>query len=282
MSTADTRPSRHLDSLEVVSAVNTDSKYLDCVVPFLAFWDLIASEISLAVTVRILVVADELPESLQPYAGNCVVVRPSTDSALEAQIGRVALAADSRASLAMTTDIDMFPLSGAVTERAIRELHRASADVAIVRDVLPPGQYPMCYVIASPATWGEIGGISDVSTTREAVHRLSKPFAPSYEGTHGGAGWTSDQQLLYEGVERVQGRGGQVLKLSDSLTGHKRMDRGSHPFPINWLLLPLVRGGRFSDYHVHHPIRRYKRFIQALLALTRSRLHLRRIPIQGG
>jgi hypothetical protein len=84
-----------------------------------------------------------------------------------------------------------------------------------------------------------------------------------YAGVHGGPGWSIDQRYLWEKLQSPM-LFNRVRLLTDSETGHRRLDRNAHRWPINWFFLPLALAGYFTDYHVHHPIRNYKLFVNVL------------------
>jgi len=262
----------HSLSLEIITATNLNAKYLTCVPSFIDFWKLIDAESSFAFTPRVVVIAEEYPSALVGFEEYCQVVSPGRNhTALVAQLARLVYAADSDKDLVMTSDIDMLPLSSHVTDFALHEMLKRTTDLAIVRDVLGIGQFPVCYTIASPEKWTDIV-MSTGASHVDRITEIAAEFVKAYEGSHGGPGWFTDQEFLWDRVNALENSGASVLRLADDQTGHLRLDRVLHRFPLNWLLLPFVRYGIFSDYHVHHPISRNHRFISALKTVTRQRI----------
>ena len=252
-----------------LTAVNLDPKYLSCVPNYIDFWLSLNSRTSEKKYLpKVLVIADALPPELERQSEFCEVIRPvdGVSSVFVSQTIRVYFPAFMVADYVITSDVDMFPLDDAVFQRALEEID-GGGEFVVCRDVLEKGQLPICYNISSPPTWQAITGISHIS---QLANQLSRDFRTlsdnhGYSGTHGGDGWFADQIKLFELVSSFEATGGVVLRLRDAETGHKRLDRISHVFPLNWFALPAVFLGRYTDYHVHHPIARYSRFTKWLL-----------------
>jgi hypothetical protein len=252
-----------------LTAVNLDPKYLSCVPHYIDFWlSLNGRRSETKYLPKVLVIADTLPPELEKQSQFCEVIQPmgGVSSVFVSQAIRVYYPGLLDADYVITSDVDMLPLDDVVFQRALEEIDGGD-EFVVCRDVLEEGQLPICYNIASPATWEVITGISHIS---QLANQLSNDFrtlidSHGYSGAHGGNGWFADQIKLFKLVSRFEVTGGVVVKLQDAETGHKRLDRIGHVFPLNWLTLPAVFLGRFTDYHVHHPIARYSRFTKWLL-----------------
>jgi len=258
-----------------LTAVNLEEKYLSCVPYFIDFWLALKSHRSdVSFEPKVLVVAGELPIELLDYRNWCELYSCSEElsSVFVSQNIRTLQPSLESSDYVITTDVDMLPLHTRVFMSAIEEI-LSGEEIVICRDVLSPGQYPICYNLASPATWNKI---NNVNCTEDIDKKLVEVFEQissngDYRGQHGGSGWFTDQEILYEEINMFEKLGGRVKKLSDRDTRHRRLDRLWHPFPINWLLLPLVPFGFFSDYHVHHPIGLHKRYVKIVLSLLKFR-----------
>jgi hypothetical protein len=251
-----------------LTAVNLNEKYLACVPSFIEFWLTLRSErLAVAYEPKVLVIANALPAELERYREWCEVltVHEGISSTFGSQMVRILYPSVEDADLVLTTDVDMLPISDRVFQRAIGELEKG-AEFVICRDVLAPGQYPICYNIASPGVWRQLNGIGSHRDLHSNLKSLFERFSDGvlYMGTHGGSGWFADQEVLYSLVEEFKSQGGRVAKLSDKQTSHLRLDRLFMPFPINWLLIPALLLGLFTDYHVHHPVSRYKLYLKVV------------------
>jgi hypothetical protein len=214
---------------------------------------------------RVAIIAEEIPKKLLRYSENLILISPQgLDSAFVSQVIRIYMAGISEAQYAMTSDVDMLPLNPKVYEFGIRNVYNSN-DFVVLRDVLPAGEFPICYNLASAKTWNQLFIDQKNKSSSEFLNRVNSKYNAddSYSGIHGGIGWSIDQRFLYDSVVD-SGTAIQIKKFTDAQTGHRRLDRIHHRFPFNWLLLPFVVFGRFSDYHVHHPIQKNTFFVRAL------------------
>ena len=266
------------NQLQVIAltAVNLNQKYLACVPTFIDFWlELNRTQNAVEYIPKVVVVAKTLPKELERYSSWCELrEEPSSVSSIfVSQVVRILQPSLEVADFVLTTDVDMLPLSDAVYEKALESITEG-AEFVVCRDVLKKGQYPICYNIASPSAWRRL---NNVLSEQMLVGVLSKRFKQldSYSGERGGRGWFKDQEFLYDMVSDFESKGGVVTKLGDGLSKHRRFDRLFTPFPLNWIALVALIFGSFTDYHVHHPIRKYSRFIRAVKCALRIRVSWR-------
>ncbi len=253
-----------------LTAVNTNPKYLSCVPLFIEYWlSLKPSGQNIVYQPKVLVIASELPKQLDQYSKWCELfdVGQEVSSTFASQGIRILSPALQSSDYVLTTDVDMLPMSDRLFQLGLKAIQKG-ADFIVCRDVLSNQQYPICYNLASPKVWMSLNGIQ---SSKDVSFLLSKWFTTErtkgqYKGEHGGFGWFADQERLYDLVNDFEQRGGRVRRFSDKQTGHKRLDRLT-PFPLNWLLLPFVSTGVFTDYHVHHPVNKNWRFIRAVKKL---------------
>jgi len=146
----------------------------------------------------------------------------------------------------------------------------------ICRDVLPPGQYAICYNLAAPSVWGQVTGVRCMEDVSEI---LLREFANSqkrnngYSESHGALGWYSDQEYIYKAVDCFElNSPGKVLRFSDKDTQHSRLDRAAAYFPFKWFLLPRVLLGSLTDYHVHHPVSKNRTYVFAVYCMVRAKI----------
>lgn len=251
-----------------LTAVNLNSKYLSCVPYFIDFWlSLKPERRSITYVPKVMVMADSLPKELESYKRWCEVfpLDSTIPSAFGSQAVRILQPSMESADYVITTDVDMLPLSDRVFQAALDEVE-AGVQFVVCRDVLPKGQYAICYNLASPNAWREVSGIKSLEEVHSSLIEMLKriPEGSNYSGDHGGEGWFTDQEVLFSMVNDFEAKGGRVAKLRDKQTRHKRLDRLFMPFPISWLFLPGLYWKLFTDYHVHHPIDRYEKYLKAL------------------
>lgn len=262
--------------LEVLASSDLHNKYLSCVPMFINFWLSTNLDPAIEIRPRVLIVANILPNLPFDYLQYCTLLDPGkAPTSFVAQVARLTEAPKSNADFVMTTDIDMLPLNQRVTKLCISKLLVNPKSFIIARDVLDAGQYPICYNLASPATWSQLlkTNAFDNPTPMEILAIYGG--GSKYSGIHGGEGWTIDQEFLYSLVESSSSTIS-VIKLQDIETKHRRLDRVRHRFPRNWMVLPLILFGRYTDYHVHHPIQKYWIYTRVVKKIMQGRNLFRR------
>lgn len=260
--------------ITVLTASDLSPKYLECVPWYIDFW-LAQESQTPGVKFRpsVLVIADQLPEQLVHYSEYCNVIKTDLPTAFVAQNIRTLYSALVNSDLVMTSDVDMLTMNSRLIDTALQKWpdSRISA-FAVLRDVLPAGQFAICYSVAAPDTWSDVFRVNSI----EDVHiRLRKLFdrlnSEEYQGSHGGYGWFLDQEYLFERVTDAEVNAGlNLLRLTDQDTGHRRLDRVFHRGPLKWLAIPRITRNYYSDYHVHHPVHANVNFLSKLLSIKRK------------
>lgn len=239
----------------VVTAVNANPRYLWMAPYWLRFWQLLARDASYPITP--IIIAVDLPAHRVniPLHKSMIWLDSggSHSSALASQLVRI-IWPGSLPDLpgnVVTSDVDMLPLSLRAFDCARRHAQARDCFV-VVRNVLEADQqFPICYNVAPPSLWRDIFQSSG-SVEADLARALEQ--CRSYEDTHGGVGWFSDQQLLYSRVSSWEERGGAVVRLQDEDFGHRRLDRTSS-LARTFLTGPFVTSGRWTDFHAYPPSR---------------------------
>ena len=149
----------------------------------------------------------------------------------------------------ITSDVDMVPLTDRYFHRPLARIDRRH--FVCYRDVLLDlGELPICYNAGLPRTWASIFGIESIDDVRSRLRAWGEGV--EYAGTHGGAGWTTDQRQLYR-ILLDRGRAEHdVWILDDDFTGYHRLERA---YVEKWgeLSPDALRGierRAFSDFHL--------------------------------
>lgn len=127
------------------------------------------------------------------------------------------------------------------------------------RDVLlPRGELAIAYNAARPETWADVFSIADQDDVRA---RLSEWAAgTSYEGSRGGAGWYTDQLVLYQTALPWGERTGRLWLLDDDYTSYRRLDRLD--IEREGILTSGMRQGllrrAYTDFHCLVPHNRFE------------------------
>jgi hypothetical protein len=175
---------------------------------------------------------------------------PALDTAFQAQCIRLLYPALlDGAGAVITSDVDMVPMSPRYFHRPLTRID--SRHFVCYRDVLLPlGELPICYNAALPATWASIFKVHDLDDVRTRLREWA--HGVEYAGTHGGAGWTTDQRQLYRILLERGRQERDVWILDDDFTGYRRLERA---YVEKWgMLSDAARRGierrSFSDFHL--------------------------------
>jgi hypothetical protein len=266
--------------ITALTATNLNPKYLSCAIHFVKFWLAQGSSQNNQYTPLVIVVAQDFPDELISIRDYCVVFNPprGLSDVFTSQFVRSLYAPLIKSDLVLTTDVDMFPLSLNVFKHVLQSSTKPLSTFHVCRDVLPDGQYAICYNLAAPDVWSEVTGvktIDDVSMVLRREFSDASERNSGYSEDHGAAGWYSDQEFLYRIVELFEQKSkGKVLRFNDQATRHSRLDRASASFPMKWFLLLRVLFNSLTDYHVHHPVVDNKRYILAVYLAVRFKRFL--------
>ena len=255
--------------IAVLTAVNDQKSYTDCVDLYLDSWKKISAT-SRNTWIPLIIKISKNTITLESGSKNYEwsLLDFKTPTSLISQVSRLLVPSFVDADFIVTTDIDMLPLNLRVFDRALVELESGSGDFVVCRDVLKPGQFPMCYNIASPKIWGEIFPTNLTLELSRIWARIEKDF----DGRRGKRGWYFDQEYLHEKLSTAELRGLRVIKMKDSVTMHRRLDISRR----NILLWPLITfrilQGSYSDFHLKLPLSKHRVFIVYILFLNALRV----------
>lgn len=230
--------------VEILAATNLEPRYLDCVEPFIKFVLTLESSLPAVEFIpRVILTADEIPATLSNYAEFIDTYPATLPSGFVAQNIRTLSASISSADVVVTSDIDMMPLTAKAFDVGLRSLLDHPTAFVVLRNVLEPGQYPICYNLAAPDVFCEVIGTKDEQSISQRLQQIWHKTInhAGYDGQHGGAGWYSDQEHLFIAVEKFRQKHiHRVLLFDDNSTGHRRLDRAGKRGKLRWFWLGLV------------------------------------------
>jgi hypothetical protein len=231
----------------VVTATDLNPLYCDFIPNFVRAWKAVIPEAD----VRIILVADEIPEALLPWSEHLVLFKPIPRmlTAFQAQCIRLLYPREvKRDEGVLITDMDMLPGN--------RRYYMGSAALGgkdrfiVYRDVCFPGEIAMCYNAAHPSVWTSLFG-------SEPTEMVLKSWYPvDYDGAHGGVGWGTDQLKFKQIFDAWTGP---KVVLNDAITQFTRLDR-IHPwnFTNRVQLRNTIVAGFICDYHCLRPYSEHK------------------------
>jgi hypothetical protein len=229
----------------VVSAVNLNPKYTQFVGQFIKSWTTLFPEID----VVIVLVAESIPDELQPYADYLHVFPPpeGVSDVLVSQCIRLLWPRflDTTDGV-LITDIDMFPMNRKYYETPIAPLSSDTVAVYRTDGVFirgNPREIYMCYVCTSPQSWRGLFGddphevvlkrwAEDPSWSTDQI-QLSKAYAA----------WNGPKRVFSDSETKF-------LRLCRTFLEKNLMTPERQVFENRDLMRRLVWAEYFSDYHV--------------------------------
>ena len=242
------RTEARLELTHALTAVDLNPRYLDLWPVARRAWAEIAE------VEPILVLVAE-PRDVPAQLADDPAVRvfhpePTLSTVFQAQCIRLLYPALLEADGAVViSDVDMVPMAPGYFHRPLAHIPRG--DFVSYRDVLLPlGEIPICYNAALPATWASVFDVRDHDDVRRHLRGWSEGV--EYDGSHGGAGWTTDQRRLYRVLLERGRRVRDVWILDDYYTGYRRLERA---YVEKWGTLSDdarrgIERNAFSDYHL--------------------------------
>jgi len=201
----------------------------------------------------------EVPEPLQDDPSVHVFAPlPGIHTAFQAQCIRLLYPALLDVDGAViTSDADMVPMNRSYFHRPVS---RIPADHFVAyRDIfLPSSEISICYNAALPRTWGAIFGVRSVDDVRQRLMEWADSV--EYSGLHGGAGWLTDQRILYRTLLEHGARTRTVWILDDYFTRHRRLERAwlGKRQDLDDRDRRLIERGAYSDFHCVVPYSEFR------------------------
>jgi hypothetical protein len=228
----------------VLTACDENPKYIDFVPIFIKVWRSLYPSIK----VIIILVAEKIPAHLFHYHEYIHVFPPppGKNTGSVAQCIRLLYPAIIKGvqSGIMITDIDMLPLNKNYFNETISAVDE-NAFVYLRGDLSLPGQYAMCYNVATAATWGEVFGVN----TEEDVREILSTFDDQI--------WTLDQQYLYRRVNQFHASTGRVHKVANRPI--KRLDRSKIP-SNRARTKKKIQQAEYDDFHCPRPMNQFREY----------------------
>jgi len=235
----------------VLTASDLNPLYSGFIPIFIIAWKKLLPEAD----VIIVLISDTIPNELAEYKEHIRLFSPipGIHTAFQAQCIRLLYPRElTRSEGVLISDMDMLPLNSSYYVDPIKNI--PNNHFVTYRDVcLPYGEIAICYNIALPAVWRDMicNGNDSMESLLIEWHKNT-----GYSGVHGGAGWSTDQQIL---LKKFNSWGGPKITLNDTITNYNRLDRiHPHKFVNLTILKSDIFNGKYSDYHCIRPYFAYK------------------------
>jgi hypothetical protein len=229
----------------VVTSVNDNPKYTKFIPSFIESWKAMYPSIT-----PIIVYVGKLPIDayLNRFKDNIVSLEidSSINTVFASQSARMLYTClINTDSAVMISDIDMMPCNKTYFNNELLESIPDNAMVSFrPKSAVDEGQIAMCYVAGKPHTWRSVFGIN---TESDLTNFLARYSHINFDGIHGGNGWYTDQQLLYEYASHYNGG---LVFLSDHDMNYNRLDIFHHNYNRTHMC-DLIKTGFFSDSHFY-------------------------------
>lgn len=239
----------------IVAACNLNPLYSDFIPLFIRAWSTLYPKTD----IKIILIADEIPEQFAIYTDNIIVYTPllGVSTSFTSQYIRLLYPCilDYDGGI-MITDIDMLPMNSTYYTENIR-MHEDSKFVYLRNACFDQFEIAMCYNVGLSKTWADIFNIRSVEDIHERLISVSNRII--YLEGHGNVGWNTDQRDFYSAVVEWNNRTHGFVYLDDMSTGFLRLDRiHQHTIDMQPELQVAIRAGVYSDYHCLRPYNDYK------------------------
>jgi hypothetical protein len=248
----------------VLTAVNENPLYL-CFIPlFINSW----KKLYPSVDVKIIVIANEIPEKYKEYSKHIVLFTPieNISTAFISQYIRILYPAILKYNNGvLITDMDMIPMNRTYYTKNIEEYDNSKFIYYRENVCFNYKQIAMCYNVAIPSIWKEIFNVNSIDDIINRLKTVNKSI--NYVDGHGKSGWCTDQIDLYTYVMNWNKKTNNLICLKENKTMFKRLDRNSSCNINNEVLRTNISNGIYTDYHCMRPFEKYKEINNKVLEL---------------
>ena len=243
----------------VLTSVNTNPLYIDFIPIFVKTWNKLYPKVD----VKIILIADEIPEQFLEYKNNIILFKPIDNvlTSFTSQFIRLLYPCIlNYKNGILITDMDMLPMNRTYYTKNV-ELFDNSKFIYYRGDAcFEYKQIAMCYNIATNEVWRDIFKINNIEDIRNYILNVSNNTIIK-EG-HANEGWSTDQLVLYEKVMNWNLRTNNLICLDENKTGYRRLCRGSYNEINNIInndenIINNIQNGLYTDFHCCRPMKDY-------------------------
>ena len=193
-------------------------------------------------------VGDSIPEELFKYKDDIYLFHPikGIPTSFTSQIIRILLPSYIQNDATIITgDIDLMPMSKSYFVNSIQNIKDDKfVNLRVACKNLAPKQYALCYNIAKTSVWKEI--FPPTCTLVDMIGNIYRDYIK-----HGHDIWYTDQEYLYEMVNKWNATTNRFVAVKDEQTNFKRLDRiDPTVYILNNKKKELISKGYYCDYHM--------------------------------
>lgn len=211
----------------------------------------------------LIIVADKIPEELIKYKEE-IILFPSIDglhSAFVAQCIRVLYPCLLKNQNVMISDADIIPLNKKYFVESIKDFENKYF-ISFTKRYHDNKQQAICYNCANSSVWQDVFKIYSL----DDIHaRLFEWYNFKYNGEKNCDGWYTDQEKLYEYLQRWD-KSRHIL-LDDENLNFQRLDKKDKVFIVNniQVIMDNINNNKYTDYHFIRPYQKYIKLINSII-----------------
>jgi hypothetical protein len=218
----------------------------------------------------LVLIADDsqIPEDLRadPHVRSFPPI-PDVHTALQAQCIRLLYPALVQTDdVVLIADVDLYPLRRSYFVDTIAKLD-SRFFVSYRDDRMEAGQVVVAYNAATPQTWSEIFGATDLESVRSQLSAWTSTL--EYDGRRAWPGWYTDQQLLHRILTHWPEASHRWWVMDDAYTRHRQLDRLEleEEHGLTPARRDAIRRLEYSDYICLFPYREHREMNDLVLHL---------------
>lgn len=247
----------------VLSACNLNSMYCDFIPNFVKAWNILYPE----VTVKIVLVAESIPEKFNSYEKNIILFQPipGVSTSFISQYIRLlypCILKDVNEGI-LITDMDMYPMNNTYYSESIKTYTNDKFIHYRSNVMMDRSQMAICYNIATSKVWRDIFAVNTLENIIENIKNVYKDI--KYEGIPGKSGWSKDQLDLFTKVLDWNKKTKNLILLKDNETKFNRLDRSKF-FKLTPPIVQKIKEGFYSDCHTFRPYDSYKKINDEIIS----------------
>jgi hypothetical protein len=199
----------------------------------------------------LILIADEIPEILKEYKNNIILFPPieNVHTAYISQTVRILYPALFKNKNILITDCDILPVSKKYFIDSI--LSYDNDKFISYRDAyIKQNMIAICYNVANSKVWSSI---FDINSIDDIKNKLIEWYNPLYDGTKNCPGWFTDQEKLFNYIDKWDNKSIDLIMLNDKELSFNRLDKRDTQYILDnkELILEKINNNEYTDFHIY-------------------------------
>jgi hypothetical protein len=220
----------------------------------------------IGIPVKLILIADFIPTSLQNYSDDIILFKPiqNIHTAFIAQNIRLLFPSLIKDKNIIISDMDIIPLKKTYFIDSIINIHD---NFIIYRDAyIKQNMYAMCYCAGHTNDWYKLFNINN---EHDIINTLKEWYNNSFNGQKNCDGWFTDQLKLFKHINNTNIN---FTVLKDCDIGYKRLDKRDKDYIVKNTaeIYTNIKNGLYSDFHVIRPYYKYISLIKQIIKFAKN------------